>query len=127
MVTTACMFLSRRRECELAKFCCRRFAPMSALAGQSATDSSWLPARRFMRCMSKRKGRISRDLAARHFFAEGLCLSAHGDSREVRLEKPLIAHPVGAGTGPRPAGIAHRPDAEAMQGAGVDVQFGRDA
>src|SRR2546425_6412552 len=58
--------------------------------------------------------------------AEGLCLLAHGDSRGVHLEKPLMAYPVGAGTGPRSTRIARGPDAEAVQGAGVHVQLGRD-
>ena len=38
-----------------------------------------------------------------------------------------MAHPVGAGMRPRSAGIAHGPDAEAVQGVSLDVQLGWDA
>src|SRR4051794_27052341 len=59
--TTAYTYLSRRKGCESARFCCQRFAPMSALAGRSATAFSWPPARRSMRYMSRPKGRTLRE------------------------------------------------------------------
>ncbi len=68
----------------------------------SAAASSWRP--KSDKAWASDSSHDSRSLTGRAFRA--------------RLEEPLMAHPVGAGAGPRSAGIAHGADAEAVQLSG---------